>query len=308
MSLSHRVDTGPILIRLAWHDSGTYDASIKEWPLCGGANGSIRFDPEIMHGANAGLSKALGYLRKIKFKYPFVSWADLMQMASAEAVEFMGGPKIPIRYGRVDTKLPSECPKEGNLPDGNAPFGDGSKDAASHLRRVFHRMGFSDQEIVALSGAHTIGRAFKERSGTTEHGYGDNGSTKFTCPAAVVRHDGRSGGLVEWRQLSDENFRLCVMVVASFLEAFAMAQCVLLSVMKWSGLVARSPHGFGWCQCSAAVCVRTREKDVLVRFCFFLLVGRCELWDAEMQCVFYFFVVAVCVCVCILFFCVQGST
>ena len=32
-------------------------AQISEWPACGGANGSIRFEPEINHGANAGLSK-----------------------------------------------------------------------------------------------------------------------------------------------------------------------------------------------------------------------------------------------------------
>lgn len=31
-------------------------------------------------------------------------------------------------------------------------------------------MGFNDQEIVALSGAHTLGRAFKERSGTVQYG------------------------------------------------------------------------------------------------------------------------------------------
>ncbi|CAN0479795.1 unnamed protein product [Laminaria digitata] len=65
---------------------------------------------------------------------------------------------IDMRYGRVDTAGGEDCPREGNLPDGNAPFGDGSLDAPSHLRRVFHRMGFSDQEIVALSGAHTVGR------------------------------------------------------------------------------------------------------------------------------------------------------
>ena len=44
----------PILVRLAWHDSGTYDQRIKEWPQCGGANGAIRFDPEMNMGANAG--------------------------------------------------------------------------------------------------------------------------------------------------------------------------------------------------------------------------------------------------------------
>jgi catalase (peroxidase I) len=41
-------------VRLAWHDSGTYDVSIKEWPKAGGAIGSIRFSPEITHGANKG--------------------------------------------------------------------------------------------------------------------------------------------------------------------------------------------------------------------------------------------------------------
>ena len=36
---------------------------------------------------------------------------------------------------------------------------------ASHLRAVFGRMGFDDSEIVALSGAHTVGRCHAERSG-----------------------------------------------------------------------------------------------------------------------------------------------
>lgn len=39
----------------------------------------------------------------------------------------------------------------------------------------------------------TTRRAFKERSGTTEHGSGDKGSSKFTCPAFIARHDGKSG-------------------------------------------------------------------------------------------------------------------
>lgn len=32
-------------------------------------------------------------------------------------------------------------------------------------RDIFYRMGFTDKEIVALSGAHSLGRAHPDRSG-----------------------------------------------------------------------------------------------------------------------------------------------
>ena len=56
----------PIMVRLAWHDSGTFDRAITApFPAAGGANGSIRFDEEQGHGANAGLTKARGYLKPV---------------------------------------------------------------------------------------------------------------------------------------------------------------------------------------------------------------------------------------------------
>ena len=140
------VNCHPILLRLAWHDAGTFDNTIGTWPQCGGANGSIRFDPEMDHGANAGLKKAIGYLKQFNEKYPNLSWADLIQLAGATAIECAGGPKMYMRYGRVDTATPTQCPKEGNLPDAEAPYHDGADpDAATHLRRVFYRMGFDDR-------------------------------------------------------------------------------------------------------------------------------------------------------------------
>ena len=78
--------------------------------------GSIRFEPEINHGANAGLVNALKLLEPIKAAHPTVGWADLMQMGSACAVECCGGPKIDLRYGRVTAEGPEACPAEGNLP------------------------------------------------------------------------------------------------------------------------------------------------------------------------------------------------
>ncbi|KAJ7524942.1 hypothetical protein O6H91_17G028700 [Diphasiastrum complanatum] len=172
----------PILVRLAWHDAGTYDKNVIEWPKCGGANGSIRFSPELNHAANAGLQNALRLLEPVKEKFPHVSFADLFQLASATAVELAGGPKIPMRYGRLDTSGPEDCAKEGKLPAAGPP------NPAEHIRVVFYRMGFNDKEIVALSGAHTLGRSRPERSGWgvastkyTKDGPGSPGGQSWTA-------------------------------------------------------------------------------------------------------------------------------
>lgn len=97
-------------VRLGWHDAGTYDKNIVEWPKCGGANGSLRFEIELNHAANAGngflaqiiwitvetegdwldtagLVNALKLIQPIKDKYSSITYADLFQLASATAIE-----------------------------------------------------------------------------------------------------------------------------------------------------------------------------------------------------------------------------
>jgi cytochrome c peroxidase len=68
----------------------------------------------------------------------------------------MQGPHIPYRPGRTDRDV-SFCTPDGRLPDA-------SKDQ-NHIRAIFGRMGFSDREMVALSGAHALGRCHTDRSG-----------------------------------------------------------------------------------------------------------------------------------------------
>ncbi|KAH9623404.1 hypothetical protein KSS87_002916 [Heliosperma pusillum] len=138
----------PFMLRLAWHDAGTYDVKTKT----GGPNGSIRY--ELSHGANRGLKVAIDFCEEIKAKYPKITYADLYQLAGVVAVEVSVGPTIDFVPGRMD------CPgstDEGRLPDANG--------GGEHLREIFYRMGLSDKDIVALSGAHTLGRAHVERSG-----------------------------------------------------------------------------------------------------------------------------------------------
>ena len=98
-SIIDEKNCNPFFVRLAWHDSGTYDDSLKSepWPKAGGAIGSIRFEPEIKHGANNGLKTAVELLEPVKAKYPDMSYADIFQMASARSIELAGGPKIDMK-------------------------------------------------------------------------------------------------------------------------------------------------------------------------------------------------------------------
>jgi cytochrome c peroxidase len=121
----------------------------------------MRFGPENAWGANAGLKIARDFLEPIKAKYPSLSYADLWTLAGCVAVESMGGPAIPWRCGRTDSAAPT------TVPDGRLPVADSgtSKANAQHIRDIFGRMGFTDQEIVALIGAHAVGRCHTDASG-----------------------------------------------------------------------------------------------------------------------------------------------
>ncbi|KAG4301394.1 hypothetical protein PCK1_002320 [Pneumocystis canis] len=148
---------GPILVRLGWHSSGTYNKENNK----GGSNGAtMRFEPESKHAANAGLHVARDALEKIKERNSWISYSDLWTLASVCAIQEMSGPTIPWRPGRVDGNQ-TQCPPDGLLPDA-------SKEQR-HLRDIFYRMGFNDQEIVALSGAHALGQCHTDRSGYTGH-------------------------------------------------------------------------------------------------------------------------------------------
>lgn len=114
----------------------------------------MRFKPEAAHGGNAGLHIARQLLEPIKAKYPGLSYADLYALAGTVAIEALGGPKCAFRPGRIDFEESKFTP----TPDGRLP--DASQ-GADHVRAIFYRMGFSDQEIVALCGAHALGRCHK---------------------------------------------------------------------------------------------------------------------------------------------------
>lgn len=257
-------NTYPLMLRLAWSDCATFDKSVRMWPQCGGAVGAVRFESEYRHSNNAGLLKAISLLEPIRAEHPEVSWADIIQMAGALAVELTGGPKIRnMLYGRLDApnfheeRITLSCPVRSleaqkkairhkdaakdrrthmhendagdtpvqlasRLPQALPPYPDGATIPGVHIRNNFYRMGFNNKEIVALCGAHTIGRAYSDRSNCTIFSSGPQGATKFTRPTscpwgtalgtaeAKQRGIGMSGGCSwtrNWLQFDNSYFR-----------------------------------------------------------------------------------------------------
>lgn len=131
------------VLRLVFHDAGTFDIGEKS----GGMNGSIIY--EVDRPENTGLNRSIKILAKAKQgidDVQKVSWADLIAVAGAEAVALCGGPKIPVRLGRLDSRTADPA---GKLPEETLD--------ATSLKTLFSKKGFSTQEMVVLSGAHTIG-------------------------------------------------------------------------------------------------------------------------------------------------------
>ncbi|KAH9662648.1 L-ascorbate peroxidase 3 [Citrus sinensis] len=230
----------PIMLRLAWHDAGTYDAKTRT----GGPDGSIRHEQEYAHNANNGLKIAIDLCGElltitarnrfllislfnmfcnflflgsvlvtegVKAKHPRITYADLYQLAGVVAVEVTGGPAIDFAPGRKDS---SESPEEGRLPD--------AAQGVSHLRDIFYRMGLSDKDIVALSGGHTLGRAHPERSGY--EGPWTKEPLKFDNSYFVELLKGESEGLLKLPTdkalLEDPMFRYYVELYAKDEDAF----------------------------------------------------------------------------------------
>mmetsp|Transcript_72254 Transcript_72254/g.209185 ORF Transcript_72254/g.209185 Transcript_72254/m.209185 type:complete len:412 (-) Transcript_72254:189-1424(-) len=154
---------GPILIRLSWHDAGVFIRGKGGCP-----NAAMRFTDagEGCWGANVGLpTVALRLLGNISKKYvpDLISHADLWALAANIAIRLLGGPTIQTRFGRQDAVSSAEgvSSNVGRLPDGDK--------GAAHLRAVLGPKGLDDSEIVALSGAHTVGQCHIERSGFDGH-------------------------------------------------------------------------------------------------------------------------------------------
>ncbi len=176
---------GPLVIRMAWHCAGTYRVRDGR----GGPAASMqRFAPTNSWPDNRNLDKARRLLWPVKQKYGSrISWADLMVFAGNRALETMGLRTFGFAGGRAEVWEPEDIywgPEHAWLgderhagvrdledplaasqmgliyvnPEGPTTVPDPLA-AAREMRVTFRRMGFNDEETVALiAGGHTFGK------------------------------------------------------------------------------------------------------------------------------------------------------
>jgi catalase-peroxidase len=177
---------GPLVLRMTWHCAGTYRIGDGR----GGAGaGMQRFAPLNSWPDNRNLDKARRLLWPVKQKYGRrISWADLMVFAGNRALETMGFTTFGFGGGRVDVwesdedvywgpertwlgderhggvrelEKPLAADQMGLIyvnPEGPNTVPD-PVTSARDIRETFRRMGFDDEETVALiTGGHTFGK------------------------------------------------------------------------------------------------------------------------------------------------------
>jgi len=135
------------IVRLAFHDAGSWDGST------GGADGCV----DLTSAENAGLEAVVAQLAPVASSVSgALSRADVWALAGNVAVEVSGGPAMEFEMGRPDAE---NCQGHGSrLP--NAELDQ------AHVRDVFlTRYGLTERETAALMGAHVLGRAESGISG-----------------------------------------------------------------------------------------------------------------------------------------------
>ncbi|XP_057825257.1 cationic peroxidase 1-like [Cryptomeria japonica] len=139
------------LLRLHFHDC-----------FVNGCDGSILLDDtstftgEKTAGPNANSVRGYEVIDTIKSRLEavcggVVSCADIVTIAARDSVVLLGGPSWIVQLGRRDSTTASLSGANSNLP---SPFSD-----LSTLISAFQAQGLSTKDMIALSGAHTIGQA-----------------------------------------------------------------------------------------------------------------------------------------------------
>ncbi|GJN30119.1 hypothetical protein PR202_gb18399 [Eleusine coracana subsp. coracana] len=110
---------------------------------------------EVIDSAKARLEQAC---------FQVVSCADVLAFAARDALALVGGNAYQVPAGRRDGNVSVAQETNGNLPPPTA--------SVSQLNQIFGSKGLTQSDMVALSGAHTIGNAHCSSFSNRLYSYG----------------------------------------------------------------------------------------------------------------------------------------
>ncbi|KAF2316388.1 hypothetical protein GH714_041729 [Hevea brasiliensis] len=146
---SQKFTTIPATLLLFFHDSFVMgcDASI----MVSSPNGDAGKDaPDNLSLAGDGFDTIVKAKEAVEAQCPnAVSCADIMAIAARDVAVLAGGPSFSVELGRRDGLISQSSLVAGNLPETNFTL--------ALLDTIFAKNNLSQIDMIALSGAHTVG-------------------------------------------------------------------------------------------------------------------------------------------------------
>ncbi|XP_040381456.1 peroxidase 4-like [Oryza brachyantha] len=182
--MARRLDMAPAVLRLFFHDCfvNGCDASVL---LDRTDSMESEKDADPANKSLAGFEVVDEIKSVLEQDCPAtVSCADVLALASRDAVAVVGGPTWTVPLGRLDSRRASRDAAEEGLPSPVAGLGD--------LLRAFEERGLDARDLTALSGAHTVGKAHS-CDNYRDRVYGDEGANIDPSFAALRRQSCEQG-------------------------------------------------------------------------------------------------------------------
>ncbi|KAL2906969.1 Peroxidase 55 [Bienertia sinuspersici] len=141
--------TAQATLRLFFHDCFGCDASVMIFSQNGDAE---KDSPDDLSLAGDGFDTVIKAKQAVEAVCPgVVSCADILALATRDSIVLTGGPTFSVELGRRDGLRSKASDVPGNLPEPTFKF--------DQLLNMFANHGLTQTDLVALSGAHTLGAA-----------------------------------------------------------------------------------------------------------------------------------------------------
>lgn len=171
--------TAPATLRLFFHDCFVHgcDASVL---LTSHDNNAEKDSPDDLSLAGDGFDtviRAISAVESVPGCRHKVSCADILALATRDIISLSGGPYYAVELGRRDGRISLKASVNGHLP--LADFN------LNQLKSMFASHGLDLVDLVALSGAHTVGFSYCRQFSKRIHVY--NSKTR-TDPALNLQY------------------------------------------------------------------------------------------------------------------------